>query len=439
MTKMSFAFINCTVIDGTLNGDPIEDAVVLLERTSQNPSQSGIIKEVGSKGIVKVPRGYSSVDLAGKFLLPGLINAHVHLMGDGKPKQRTSGRNLERLIRFSKTSLGKRIFLRLMRQNLENSLNSGVTTVRSMGEPFHYETILRKQIEEGVFVGPRLITAGRGICASGGHGASIFLIADSPYEGRRAVRINLREGADFIKMLNTGGVSDARRIGEAGQVQMTLEEIEAVCDEAHRAGSLVAAHAESKLGVKEALLGGADTIEHGSEIDEEMVRLFKNNEKSLRGYTALIPTFSAFHGIIDNATNKKLKWSSIQIENAKKVLEGVIEGFQTAIGKGINVGLGTDAFVPFVTHYNAWKELEYFVRYGNISNKHAIHIGTLGTAQILGVERNTGSIETGKSADFMVVNEDPLKNLATLSTPSMVCRSGIIIKKPRIRKVKGVD
>ncbi len=434
MSPENLALMNAVVYDGLRGSEPLDRGVILIDN-----QRGGKIAALGRAGQVDIPEDYRPVDLSGKYIVPGLINAHVHLMGDGRPKMPTVGKKAERLVGFAQTRLGRRIFLKRMRDNLERALNSGTTTVRSVGDPFHYDIISRDRIENGEFIGPRLLVAGKGICASGGHGHLIFSVADSPWEGRKAVRLNVRQGVDLIKILNTGGVSDSRHLGEAGQVKMTLEEIRAICDEAHRAGLLVAAHAQSPLGVKEALLGGVDTIEHGSEFDDEIIGLFKNNPASLRGFSAYIPTLLAAEAILAHAHDPRVLWTEVQLKNTEMIRDGSRAGVAGAIRKGVRVGCGTDAFVPFLPHHDTWKEVSLLARYGGVSNREALHLATLSTAEAIGVGERTGSLEPGKSADLVVLGRDPLADLEALSKPEMVCLRGSLIRDLKIKKVRGLD
>jgi imidazolonepropionase-like amidohydrolase len=304
-----------------------------------------------------------------------------------------------------------------------------------MGEPMYFDIKLRKKIEEGEFIGPRLLCAGRGICPTGGHGEWFGFAVDDKGEIRKAVRRNIRNEVDHIKILSTGGVMDARMVGEAGRPQMTVEEIEVASYEAHRGYLLIATHCESTEGMREALLGGVDTIEHGAEITDELVELFKNNPKSFRGYTAVVPTISAGMGLA-TLPIKDTKITQVKHENAKIIELGMIKGLQRAYKEGIKFGVGTDASVPYVPHYNLWKELIYLVKYTGMTNQEAIYYATKNNAEIIGLGDLTGSIEVGKSADFQVVSGNPLENLEYLGDVSMVFIRGNVVKDPKVKKFK---
>ena len=258
---------------------------------------------------------------------------------------------------------------------------------------------------------------------------------DSTAEIRKAVRRNIREEVDCIKILSTGGVMDARMVGEAGRPQMTVEEIETSCFEAHRGKLLIATHCESTEGMKEALLGGVDTIEHGAEITDELIPLFKNNPKSLRGYTTVVPTISAGMGLA-TLPIKVTKITQIKRENAKLIEIGMIIALQRAYKEGIKLGVGTDASVPYVPHYEVWKELKYLFKYTGMTAQEAIYFATKNNAEVIGVDNITGSIEVGKSADLQVVHDNPLENLDCLGQVSKVIIRGHLITNPKVKKIK---
>jgi len=435
-----YAFINCTIFNGILVSDVIHNGIILVKFQMNKKNNFGIIENVSTINNTEIPDNYEIIDLNNKFVIPGLINAHAHLTGDGKPRKLSSKseKTIKRLLWIARRWIGKKLIQYMMRKNAKNALNAGITTIRALGDPYFYDLEVRDKINKNKFVGPRLLVAGKGLTITGGHGWVMSHIVDSPWEARKAVRENVKNGVDVIKLIATGGVMDSRKIGEAGRPQLTVEEITAACDEAHRAGLRVAAHAESTQGIKESLLGGVDTIEHGSDLDDECIKLFKNNPRSLLGYSSLIPTLSAPINICKWGY-EQLKITEIQQKNATLIKNEMINGFKKALQNGISIGVGSDATVTFVTHYDFWKELDFMSKIGNLSPKEVLHLATLGNARILGIENETGSIEPGKSADFVVLNQDPLSDLSTLAQPFMVVIRGKLIKKPKIKKIKIIE
>ncbi len=408
-------YLNTTVITGS--GAVIENAALAVDA-------AGIIQWVGPADQSGEFGGYAKFDCGGRYLTPGLINAHVHLSSSGEPSGLSNEKILQLSLAFARTSMGRKVVMGMMEENLETALEAGVTTVRSLGDPYFYDVLMRdKLIEEGR--GPRLLVSGPIICTTGGHGEYMGRAVDGPWEARKAVREHAREGVDWIKICATGGVTDAKRVGEAGQPQLTVEEMRAICDEAHRKNIMVAAHAESMIGVHEALLAGCDTIEHGSDISSEMVELYRHNPHAKRGYTALISTAAAGLELLRNIEESGL--TEVQKVNNEIVDEQILLGLDAASKNGIHQAVGTDAGVTFVFHDEVWKELTFFKQHTDLTNAQIIRIATLGTAEAIGVEKETGSITPGKSADFLLLETNPLQDLQAFAEPEMVVLRGAVI------------
>ena len=430
----NLALVNCNIIDGNKDSKVIQDGVILIKNKVEDNETPGLIISVGK---VEIPADYKKINLGGSYVLPGLINAHCHLIGNGKPMKlvNASDEMMEKAAKIFKLRLVQKVFKKLMIRNINTALNAGVTTLRSMGDPVYLDVKVRKMVEEGKILGPRIICSGPSVCASGGHGGIMGYVADSIPEIRKAIRKNLRNEVDCIKIVSTGGVMDARKVGEAGRPQMTIEEIETACFEAHRGNLLVATHCESTEGIREALMGGVDTIEHGADIPDELIPMFKKNPKSLRGYTTLVPTLCAGMGLATHPI-KLTKITPVKFENAKLVEIGMIKGLQCAYKNGIKFACGTDASVPYSTHYEVWKELKYYMRYTDMNAQDAIYFATKNTAEALGIDDITGSIEVGKSADLQIVPGNPLENIDHLGEVSKVVIRGHLIQNPHYKKVK---
>ncbi len=432
--KKNRAYLNCTIINGDKTVPVIDNGTIIVD-------ESGVIAQIGNSADVNVPKGMEVVDLKGKFVMPGLINGHMHSFNMGGPRNDMGGSKTKNLVKILSSWIGKVIISKWADNNMNTMLNSGVTTVREVGSMFYADLRIKELVNSGKVVGPRIVACGPLICTSGGHGCDFPTthVCDGEKEMRRAVRKNFHMKVDWIKICNTGGVSDAKRIGEAGMVHMTPQEIEAVCDEAHRRGLMVASHCESTVGMYEALRAGVDTIEHGGAIPDDMVELFKNNPKTKRGYACLCPTLSAARALTSNShLFEQSKENKIILENSAIVDAECEEGFKTAIQKGIKVFIGTDASVPFVTQYNTYKELVYFEDSG-LSPLEVIDIATKQTAEIIDVASETGTLDKGKCADFIVLDENPLNGLKALKTPRHVVANGNLIKNPKVKRIKAIE
>ena len=237
---------------------------------------------------------------------------------------------------------------------------------------------------------------------------------------------------DLVKLMITGGVLDATEKGTPGELKMKPEMVKAVCDEAHKLGYTVAAHTESPEGVKVALENGVDSIEHGAKMDEETVKLYK--ERGAFVCTTISPAlpYALFDTAVSGASEKDQY-------NGKIVFDGVVESAKTALANGIPVGLGNDVGCPYITQYDFWRELCYFHKYCGVSNQFALYTATLRNAQLAGVGDITGSIEPGKSADFIVTKRNPLEDLRALQHLELVVCRGHVVKKPNPKRNKTVD
>jgi len=429
-----FALTNANIVVGDKAATVLPNMTVLVD-------SAGLIEEVAASTEAKVPSGHRAFDLTGKFLLPGLINAHAHLFADGKPlPPLLTSESMEKVVaKFMHGPIGQRVVKARTKRNVITQLNSGVTTLRSLGDVRYEAVEVRDQIERGEFLGPRMLTSGPLMAVSGGHGApSIALVGDSPWDHRRNVRLNLRKGVNAIKIAVTGGVTDARAIGEAGRPQMSEEEMAAICDEAHQAGVLVAAHAQSPEGILAALRAGVDTIEHGSGMTAEIVDLFHHNPKSLYGSSALIPTLQACLPLV-KLDQTITGINNIVKANGEMIFESMLQGISDALEHGITIGMGTDSALTYVTHYNTWREMDYVVRYGGLSKAQAINAATQSNAALLGLQKITGSIEAGLAADLVVLGANPLDDLRAFADPELVIAGGAVIENPTVSRFDEID
>ena len=416
-----YALINGVLLDGTRDMTPQTGKIVCVEGNTITAVTDG-----------PVPTGYEPVDLAGRYILPGLINLHVHLPASGKPKKKPSDpKKLVKLI--TSNGLMRRVGVKLCESYARTELLSGVTTIRTVGGVADFDTIIREKAAAGEILSPRVVASNMAVSVPGGHMAgSLAYEARTPEEAAAYVERIAAEKPDLIKLMITGGVMDAEVVGEPGVLRMEPALVKAACDRAHGLGMKVAAHVESPEGVRVALENGVDSIEHGAKPDEEILRLLKEHGAfQVATLSPAIP-YALFDRSVSHATYE-------QQENGKVVLEGVIAMARACLENDIPVGLGTDTGCPYVTHYDMWRELCYFVKYCGVTPAFALHSATLLNARLAGIDSVTGSVEAGKAADLIVCDRDPLADLSALRSLHMVIKDGVRIEHPAVKKIPEVE
>ena len=417
-----YALTNCVLLDGSEHMEPQTGKAVCIDGEKINEIVDA----------QHIPAGYEAVDLGGKYVLPGLINMHVHLPASGKPKKKASDpKKLVKLI--TSCALTNRIGVSMCEGYAKTELLSGVTTIRTVGGVADYDTKIRDLAAAGKILAPRVLASNMAVSVPGGHMAgSLAYEAHSAEEAAALVEKIAAEKPDLIKLMITGGVLDATEKGTPGEMKMPPEMIKAVCDAAHKLGYTVAAHTESPAGVKAALENGVDSIEHGAKMDEETVRLYKERGAFLCTTISPALPYALFDTAVSGASEKDQY-------NGKIVFNGVVESAKTALANGIPVGLGNDVGCPYITQYDFWRELCYFHKYCGVSNRFALYTATLRNAQLAGIGDVTGSIASGKSADFIVTRENPLEDLRALQHLELVVCRGRAVKKPSPKRKKEVD
>ena len=400
-----------TLIDGT-GGSPVRNAVILI--------QGERITAVGAN--VQVPAGASVLDLSNATVLPGFIDAHVHLVG------RTIGDGDWQHAGL--TELPSELAL-LGAAHAHQTLEAGFTTVRVVGSGGFGDIALRNAINAGWIPGPRVLGAGTSFGINGGHcdGSSGYQpdlpisrgtietgAADGVEQVREAVRYNVKHGADVIKICATGGVLSPT--DSAGVQQYTEEEIRAVVEAAHMTERRVAAHAHGTAGIKAAVRAGVTSIEHGSMLDAEAVTLMKQ-----RG-TWLVPTLLAGFTVESLATAGRLPPAIAA--KALVIAPRMHNSFKMAVDGGVRIALGTDAGV--MRHGTNAREFALMVRYG-MTPMQAIVAGTSSAATLLGLEREVGTLAVGKRADIVAVQGNPLQSIQVLENVTFVMKDGRVFKR----------
>ena len=383
-------------------GAMVNNAVIIIEGER--------IKEAGAN--VAIPANAEVIDLGSKTLLPGLIDCHTHLNFD-------LGSLHSLNISIPRQAL-------IGARNARLTLEAGFTTVRNVGARGYSDIALRDAINAGDVPGPRIIASGPSLGITGGHCDENFLspeyhhVAEGVADGVSSVQQKTREvikyGAGVIKFCSTGGVLSLGDDPKAAE--FTLDEMKAIVAEAHRLGRKVAAHAHGGDGLKHAVLAGVDSIEHGTYIDDEAVKMMKE-----RG-TYLVPTLYLTDWFLENY--QRFNLPPTVIAKAKQVMPEMKKNIGRAFQQGVPVAFGTDAAV-YPHGLNA-REFAVYVRMG-MTPIQSIQTATVHASKLLGWEDSAGAIEAGKYADLIAVDGDPTKDVTELERVKWVMKGGVIFKK----------
>jgi len=381
-----------TLMDGT-GREPVSDATVAVR--GQEILYAGAAKTWQPS----LEEDILNIDFAGKYLLPGLIDCHVHLAGSGEPDGRFAAND-------------GTMALTILR-NARRNLAAGITTVRDLGGWNEVEFAVRRSVQRGEFSGPRMILAGRFISISesgADHYKGMYCIADGVEAVRKAVRQQIRHGADLVKLGVTGAV--LVQDGVPGATHFNADEIRVAVDEAAKFGRRVAAHAHGIDGIRQSVLAGVHSIEHGTylhqgpDVIEEMRR---------RG-TFLVPTLKADRDVLKGEASEVPAWI---VDKMRQIQEAAKKSLRAAYQAGVPIAMGSDAATPLNYHGENGLELHWMQQAG-MKPMDALIAGTLGAAKAVDAEPRIGSVEVGKMADLLVLDADPLEDLRRLGDKKLI-------------------
>ncbi len=389
---MNTVISNARLVDVT-TGEIRENAALSI--------RDGTIEKIGSAAEVCHAPNLHMVDLDGAYLIPGLIDLHTHLIWSaGKDPVRTVEEEglLVSVLRAS--------------CNARKTLEAGITTVRDLGSNENAAIALAAAVAKGYICGPRIVASGCTIIMTGGHDSFWGIEADGAAEMLKAVRRQVLADARVIKISATGGVY-GRLHGEAVRTaELTEDEIRTLCNEAHRFGLTVAAHAISEQGIANCIAGGIDTIEHGHFLNEQHMDMM------IRSGLVWVPTLFVYRQIAYADDSPEYAR-----EKACQIVDVHRETFQKALKKGVLIGCGSDAGSPGTPHTALLDELETMVAY-ECPPLAALRSATITAARALAMQDILGSIQAGKQADLVAVSQNPLADISRLREVTMVMKGG---------------
>jgi imidazolonepropionase-like amidohydrolase len=344
-------------------------------------------------------------DASGQFVAPGLVDAHVHVMMDGRADP-------SEVLDDNETTLAYRATA-----NLRDALDAGVTTVRDLGAPGSLALDAGAAVEDGVLDGPCVLGCGEAVVMTGGHGYWFGREADGAAEAKKAVREQLKRGADVVKCMATGGVLTEGAL--TGATELDEDELDAIVETASGKRVPTAAHAHGAAGIKNAVRAGISSVEHGTFMDREAAELMAD-----RG-TYWVPTAKALYGIVESGTAAGIP--EFAVEKAEAAKEAWGEAFDYALDAGVPIAMGTDAGTPFNYHRDIPEELELMVEHG-LSERAALRAATVNAADLLGLKGEVGRVAEEYRADLVVLNSNPLSDVTAWQAPARVVAGGSVVR-----------
>lgn len=393
--------------DLLLRGVRLVDGRGELARSTDLLVRDGRIERIGA---IPAPSGARLIDGPGWTVVPGLMNAHVHVTMDGSADPASD---------LAADGGADRI-LAAARRRLRSTLAAGVTTVRDLGSPDRLAITLAGEVARGELAGPRIIAAGRPICAVGGHGHTFMSVeVRGPDQAAAAARAELAAGARVLKVMATGGMMTPGQT--AGEQQLMLDEMRAVVDVARTAGVPVAAHSEGIEGSLAAIEAGVATIEHGHGLDAVAVDRMRDRQ------VALVPTILSDMAILRHGTRAGIP--DFVVDACERLAATLLPGVRTAIAAGVTIVAGNDGGAPLVDQGDMVSELELYVEQG-MEPVAALHTATAAAARCFGLT-DLGRLDVGCVADLLLVKGDPLQDVTVLRGPRMVIADGKVVHEGR--------
>lgn len=398
--------VRCGKLLDVRSGQMLADQIVVFDAT-------GTITSMGSASSTKLPSGVTAIDLSNATCLPGLVDVHTHLTGD------PTGNGY--------ASLGISIPREAITgaKNARLTVRAGFTTVRNVGASGYTDVAVRDGIDAGEIEGPRMRVSGPPLGITGGHCDNNLLpsefhykeegVADGPWAARAKVRENVKYGADLIKVCASGGVLSKGDL--PGTPQYTLEELQAIAEEAHKLGRKVAAHAHGTQSIKDAIRAGIDSVEHSSLIDDEGIALAKQH-----GTYLVFDIYNDDYILQEGAKAGMLPES---IEKEKKIGRQQRENFRHAFQSGAKIAFGTDSGV--YPHGDNARQFAKMVEWG-MKPLDAIQAATINAADLIGWPDKIGTLETGHYADVIAVSGDPLSDVRVLESVKFVLKGGTVVR-----------
>jgi len=397
------------LIDG-ISDEPTQDAVILVK--------DGTIREVGPCEDITIPDDAHLVDHSSQVVLPGLIDAHVHIYGYRQEDP------TDRVVESLPLTTARAV------SDLRELLQAGFTTIRDVGSKTGPG--LKEAVSEGSIPGPRVYTSGLAMSQTGGHGDIHKLphswihdhggthsgLADGKSECRRESRKRIRNSVDLLKIQTSGGIMS--EVDESSETQYSPEEIAVIAEEAHRVGIPLAAHAQNSAGIKLALENGVDTIEHGIYIDNETVDLMREHD------AILVPTLLAIRRLAE--LGAEYGYPDYGVRKAREATEAHIESIQRAYENGVPIAFGTDStgIEPLEHDGSSIEEAHLYVDEIGMSNMDVIKSLTLNAASAIG-DDSIGTIERGTRADMVVTDETPIRDIRVLEDVGTVYKDGTCV------------